>query len=113
MLDRVPVMAEKPNHFWFSCVNAETKAGTTLIKDIMLWAWEVLDSFKGLRNVNDSLRIQVTLLLGLPLPHKQYNNRRTIYWYAVKTKNGKVWDMVIAPVTSTKEGGHEAIPLVV
>lgn len=60
----------------------------TLMKAIDTAGLESVDSFTGLHNFNESLGEagNADLWLAVAVPHNQYNNWLTIYWYAVNTK---------------------------
>ena len=69
-------------------MDAETEAYATLMKAIDTAGLESVDSFTGLHNFNESLGEagNADLWLAVAVPHNQYNNWLTIYWYAVNTK---------------------------
>lgn len=99
-----PANAEMPNNLWLSGAAAEIEVYATLMKTIDANGLKSIDSLMGLHSFHYSLVLPTlhSSLLWL-LPHNQYNNWHTIYWYVVNT-NGKVWNMVVSPVTSAKEG---------
>lgn len=106
-LDWVPVNAEKPNHLWLSGVDTETEAYATLRKAIDTAGLESVDPLTGLHNFNDFLGDAGNAALWFAVAGATQSIQQQPAHHLLicrEHKNGKVWNMVISPVTSAKEG---------
>lgn len=106
-LDWVPVNAEKPKHLWLSGVDAETEAYATLMKAIDAASLENVDPLTGVHNFNDFLGDPGNAALWLAVAGAAQSIQQQPAHHLLicrQHENGKVWNMVVSPVTSAKEG---------
>lgn len=106
-LDWVPVGAEKPEHLWLSGVDAETEAHAALMKGISAtglkmstrrWVFIISMIFWVIHG-NASLWLAVA---GATQSIQQQPAHHLLISRDQQT--GKVWNMVVSPASSTKEG---------
>ncbi|WP_185922713.1 hypothetical protein [Hafnia paralvei] len=106
-LDWVPVNAEKPEHLWLSGVDAETEAHATLMKGIGAVGLKNVDPLTGFHNFNDFLGDPGNAALWLAVAGATQSIHQQPAHHLLVSRDqqtGKVWNMVVSPVTSAKEG---------
>lgn len=106
-LDWVPVNAEKPEHLWLSGVDAETETYATLLQVIDEVGLKSIDPLTGFHNFNDFLGDPGNAALWLAVAGATQTIRQQPAHHLLicrEHENGKVWNMVVSPVTTTKEG---------
>lgn len=106
-LDWVPVNAERPKHLWLSGVDAETEAHATLMKAIGAAGLKNVDPLTGFHNFNDFLGDPGNASLWLAVAgatQSIYQQPAHHLLISRDQQTGKVWNMVVSPVTFAKEG---------
>ncbi len=103
----LPVNAEKPEHLWLSGVDAETETYATLLQVIDEAGLKSIDPLTGFHNFNDFLGDPGNAALWLAVAGATQTIRQQPAHHLLicrEHENGKVWNMVVSPVTTTKEG---------
>ena len=106
-LDWVPVNAEKPEHLWLSGVDAETEAHAMLMKGIGAAGLENIDPLTGFHNFNDFLGNPGNASLWLAVAGATQSIHQQPAYHLLISRDqqtGMVWNMVVSPVNSAKEG---------
>lgn len=106
-LDWVPVNAAKPEHLWLSGFDAETKTYATLMQAIDEVGLKNVDPLTGFHNFNDFLGDPGNAAFWLAVAAAaQSIQQQPVHHLLIsrEQQNGKVWNMVVSPVISTKEG---------
>ncbi|KAB5494054.1 hypothetical protein F8562_11135 [Klebsiella sp. RCJ4] len=106
-LDWVPVGAEKPEHLWLSGVDAETEAHAALMKGISATGLKNVDPQMGFHNFNDFLGDPGNASLWLAVAGATQSIQQQPAHHLLISRDqqtGKVWNMVVSPASSTKEG---------
>lgn len=106
-LDWVPVKAEKPEHLWLCGVDAETEAHATLMKGIAAAGLKNVDPLTGFHNFNDFLGDPGNAALWLAVAGATQSIQQQPAHHLLISRDqltGKVWNMVVSPASSAKEG---------
>lgn len=106
-LDWVPVAADIPEHLWLSGVVAETDEYIALMKVIDDSALKNIDQQNGMHNFNDFLGDpgEAALWLAVVAATQSMQQQPVHHLLIIReAQNGKVWNMVVFPVATAKEG---------
>mgnify|MGYP003365638943 CR=1 FL=1 len=105
-LDWVPVAAEKPKHLWLSGVEAETDEYVALMQAIDGTGLDSVDRRSGFHNFNDFLGDPGKAALWLAIAAATQSIQLQPAYHLLisrEQQNGKVWNMLVSPVTPVEE----------